>query len=123
MDSPGRQNCLKQTMADQDAIECAEAALPFCMSLPRSSQATYIVDKIRQRRRNHPGGMSSFPIEERQTTSTANRYAFHHIEPSCQEFTAVTVDKLTMTELEPMQSNAPSINQPEWRSGTAHTGT
>jgi 3-keto-5-aminohexanoate cleavage enzyme len=109
-----------------DAVECAEAGAAILhVHLPRSSEAKYIVDKIRARTDAIvQAGMSSFPIEERQTDFDCRPDMLsiilnHHAE----EFTAVTVDKLhPLTELEAYAVKCAKYNiKPEWE--VWHTGS
>jgi len=110
----------------KDAIECAEAGAAILhIHMPRSSQASYIMDRVRAKTDAIVQvGMSSFPIEERQTDFDCRPDMMsiilnHHAE----EFTAVTVDKLhSLSELESYALKCTEYNiKPEWE--VWHTGS
>jgi len=110
----------------QDAVECAEAGAAILhVHLPRSSRATYIVDKIRSKTDAIvQAGMSSFPLEERQTDfdcapDMLSIILNHHAE----EFTSVTVDRIhPLSELEAYAKKCAEYGiKPEWE--VWHTGS
>lgn len=110
----------------KDALECAEAGASILhVHLPRSSQASYIVDKLRQKTDAIiQAGMSSFTIEERETDFDSKPDMLsiilnHHAE----EFTDVTVNKLhPLEELEAYAIRCAETKiKPEWE--VWHTGS